>query len=203
MKYSQERKNEILRLLATEANGDAAQCARLTGISTATLLKWQKEQTQPLPDNVPGSTPPKAPETGTPPHASTHTGNPPDGIPAYETPLPHTPPPPVSGNTTERPAPTPISPFPEQPIAIPRKQEKGKDGTPTCPAQPETPEEEPLPTPADIKHRIIRRVSQLVDTCTDPKKLMDTYEAISKSERENATPKETLFDLLAKKLAEK
>lgn len=60
-----------------------------------------------------------------------------------------------------------------------------------------------LPVPEAIKQRIIRRVYEIVETCTDPKKLMDTYEAISKFERETGHNKESLFDLIEKKLGEK
>lgn len=57
-----------------------------------------------------------------------------------------------------------------------------------------------LPTPAAIKDRIIRRVSQIVETCTDPKKLMDTYEAISKFERESGKNRETLFEMIEREM---
>lgn len=60
-----------------------------------------------------------------------------------------------------------------------------------------------LPKTTEIKERIIRRVYEIIDTCTDPKKLMDTYEAISKYERENGQNKESIFDLLARQLNEK
>lgn len=60
-----------------------------------------------------------------------------------------------------------------------------------------------LPAAADIKQRIIRRVYEIVETCTDPKKLMDTYEAVSKFERESGQKKESLFDMIEKKLAKK
>lgn len=59
-----------------------------------------------------------------------------------------------------------------------------------------------IPTPADIKQRIIRRVSQLVETCTDPKKLMDTYEALTKSERETPQNKVSVFEEIERKLSE-
>lgn len=63
--------------------------------------------------------------------------------------------------------------------------------------------EDEIPTPADIKQRIICRVSQLVDTCTDPKKLMDTYEALTKSERETPQNKESIFEEIERKLMAK
>lgn len=60
---------------------------------------------------------------------------------------------------------------------------------------------EGLPPTGEIKQRIIRRVYELIETCTDPKKLMDTYEAISKFERDNGHERESLFDTIARELA--
>lgn len=60
--------------------------------------------------------------------------------------------------------------------------------------------EEDLPETDQIKEKIIRRVYQIIKTCTDPKKLMDTYEAISKYEKETGKNKESLFDIIEKEL---
>lgn len=68
------------------------------------------------------------------------------------------------------------------------------------PSSPTEDEEGELPTPAAIKERIIRRVSQIVETCTDPKKLMDTYEAISKFERESGKNRESLFEMIEREM---
>lgn len=64
----------------------------------------------------------------------------------------------------------------------------------------ENPEE--LPDTELIKEKIIRRVNQLVETCTDPKKLMDTYEAIVKFEKESGHNKESIFDKIKRELEE-
>lgn len=60
-----------------------------------------------------------------------------------------------------------------------------------------------LPGPKEIKEKIIRRVNQIITTCTDPKKLMDTYEAISKFEKESGSTKETLFEIIERELTKK
>lgn len=60
-----------------------------------------------------------------------------------------------------------------------------------------------IPDTELIKKKIIRRVNTLVETCTDPKKLMDTYEAIVKFEKESGHNKQSIFDLIKKELEEK
>ena len=58
-------------------------------------------------------------------------------------------------------------------------------------------------TKEKIKERIIRRVYEIIDTCNDPKKLMDTYEAISKFQKESGQNRESIFEMIEKKLEEK
>lgn len=57
-----------------------------------------------------------------------------------------------------------------------------------------------LPDSEKIKERIIRRVYEIIDTCNDPKKLMDTYEAISKFQKESGQNRESIFEMIEKKL---
>lgn len=118
---TQEIKNEVTGILHSEAGGDTAGCARLTGGNARTIEEWNGEESLPC-------------------------GNAASGC--------------------------------------------GEE------------EKEELPTPTEIKERIIRRVNQIVETCTDPKKLMDTYEAISKFERESDKNRETLFEMIEREMRE-
>ena len=60
-----------------------------------------------------------------------------------------------------------------------------------------------LPTTEKIKERIIRRVYEVIDSCTDPKKLMDAYEAINKYEQGNGKSKESIFEAIEDRLTGK
>ena len=60
-----------------------------------------------------------------------------------------------------------------------------------------------LPDSEKIKERIIRRVYEIIDTCNDPKKLMDTYEAISKFQKESGQNRVSIFEVIERKLEEK
>lgn len=75
------------------------------------------------------------------------------------------------------------------------------EATPETETETETETGDELPLPSAIKQRIICRVYEIIETCSDPKKLMDTYEAISKFERETGQQKESIFDMVARKLA--
>lgn len=184
MAYTEEKKQEVLHLLATEAGNNTTRCAQLTGISKTTILSWKKAQKTQSPDGknllIPSIPSTPAPLPAMPPVSEN-----------ISLPL-HGDPPVTSGNIPEIP---PLTPSPEA---------TKTPGTPETSQNPDTPETDPIPTPAELKRRIIRRVSQLIDTCTDPKKLMDTHEALSKSERDSAPPtQESLFDLLSRQLLEK
>lgn len=231
MTYTEEKKQEILHLLATEAGNNIARCAQLTGISKNTLLKWKKTH---LSSQQPASTSPaiaKLPQnttasTASAPSETSQTSDTSSNMPTFPIasvthPVPtsrHSPTSSISASTN---LPTPsISTTPEipsgnlPPIHTPRTLPthplipETQPSQPAIPAselpEPETPREVPLPTPAELKRRIIRRVSQLIDTCTDLKKLMDTHEALSKTERDSAPPtQESLFDLLSRRLSSK
>lgn len=67
----------------------------------------------------------------------------------------------------------------------------------------EHPDSTELPGPTEIKERIIRRVYEIIETCADPKKLMDTYDAISKFEKEAGKNKKSFFELLEQKVNKK
>lgn len=184
MAYTEEKKQEVLHLLTTEAGNNTTRCAQLTGISKTTILSWKKAQeTQNL--NGKNLLIPAIPSTLAPlPEISPVTGNPTLSL--------HDNQPVSSGNIPERPTPAPSPEATKTP------------GTSEMSQNPDTPEADPIPTPTELKRRIIRRVSQLIDTCTDPKKLMDTHEALSKSERDSAPPtQESLFDLLSRQFLEK
>lgn len=273
MAYSEEKKQEVLRLLATEAGNNTTRCAQLTGISKTTILNWEKKQKSQSPANTPlrenpDNTPPQrispAPLSQTPNTSLQETASPfppatpvspkqnnPDsetvtGIQHLQSSLsgkknPQETPHPVptshpltpnfqmnsaltTGNAFPAPSVHPNSEIlPETPPAtgntpliLHRNQSVSPENFPDFPLPtpssattetsetPDSPEAAPIPTPAELKRRIIRRVSQLIDTCTDPKKLMDTHEALSKSERDSAPPtQESLFDLLSRQLLEK
>ena len=57
MAYTEEKKQEVLRLLATEAGNNTTRCAQLTGISKTTILHWKKTQeiAPPFPPHTPAS----------------------------------------------------------------------------------------------------------------------------------------------------
>lgn len=68
-----------------------------------------------------------------------------------------------------------------------------------CPPQKENEAEPSIP---DIRNSIIRRIGQVVGTCTDPKKLMDAYGAILRYERKSEHGNTTFFDMIAQKLTD-
>lgn len=57
-----------------------------------------------------------------------------------------------------------------------------------------------LPGISEMKEKILRRVNEIIETCPDPKKLMDTYEALTKFEKESDQRKESIFDIITRKL---
>ena len=234
MAYTEEKKQEVLRLLATEAGNNTTRCAQLTGISKTTILHWRKTQeiAPPFPPHTPASPKQNNPDKQTVPGASSLQTSPNSMENTQETSHPTLPAQPQTSYSQANSTITTINTFPtpsthSTPVPPPATSlrsaslpaEKSSHPLPanrplssgnlptltpsaTTPEISETPEEAPLPTPSELKRRIIRRVSQLIDTCTDPKKLMDTHEALSKSERDSAPPaQETLFDLLSRQLS--
>ena len=237
MAYTEEKKQEVLRLLATKAGNNTTRCAQLTGISKTTILHWKKTQeiAPPFPPHTPASSKQNNPDDQTVPGTLPLPASPNNientqetshptlqahpqtsysranstvtAINALPTPSTHaTPVPPPAASLRSASLPAEKS---SRPLPINHPLSSGNLPDPTAltrsaatPEISETPEEAPLPTPSELKHRIIRRVSQLIDTCTDPKKLMDTHEALSKSERDSVPPtQETLFDLLSRQLS--
>ena len=60
-----------------------------------------------------------------------------------------------------------------------------------------------LPDIGEIQERIIRRVYTIIENCSDPKKLMETYEALEKMKKESRKYKQSIFDIISSKLADK
>lgn len=54
----------------------------------------------------------------------------------------------------------------------------------------------------NIETLIIRRVKKIINSCSDPKKLVDTYEAIARIKQKGGGNKESLFDIIKNKLGE-
>ena len=72
MAYTEKKKQEVLRLLATEAGNNTTRCAQLTGISKTTILHWKKTQeiAPPFPPHTPASPKQNNPDKQTVPGAS-------------------------------------------------------------------------------------------------------------------------------------
>lgn len=80
--------------------------------------------------------------------------------------------------------------------------QKWKEEQESC-NEPQDDDAEDIPVVEEIKTAIIRRIMTAVGKCNDPKKLMDTYDAITKFERESGGSKETLFEIIENKLTGK
>ena len=52
-----------------------------------------------------------------------------------------------------------------------------------------------------IQDMIIRRVNKIINTCNDPKKLMETYECLEKMKQNSGQKQESIFDLIEKELS--
>ncbi|MCM1031536.1 MAG: helix-turn-helix domain-containing protein [Oscillibacter sp.] len=59
-----------------------------------------------------------------------------------------------------------------------------------------------IPEPGKIQEIIIKRVYNIINTCNDPKKLMETYECLEKMKQSTSKNKETIFDIIEKGLSE-
>lgn len=58
------------------------------------------------------------------------------------------------------------------------------------------------PEPSQIQEIIIKRVYNIINTCKDPKKLMETYECLEKMKQSTNKGKETIFDVIEKGLSQ-
>lgn len=57
-----------------------------------------------------------------------------------------------------------------------------------------------LPTCEEIKEKIIRRIYAIIGDTKDPKKLAETYKAISEFEKEGGKQKTSLFEIIEQQL---
>lgn len=60
-----------------------------------------------------------------------------------------------------------------------------------------------IPDFSEIQTLIIKRVYSIVSSCNDPKKLMETYEALEKMKNASGQEKKSLFDMIQIHLCEK
>lgn len=123
MAYTEEKKQEVLHLLATEAGNNTTRCAQLTGISKTTILCWKKAQETQSPDGksllIPSIPSTPAPLPAMPPVI----GNPTLSL--------HGDPPVASGNIPE----IPPSPHPPKPRKHPELPKRPKTLIPLKPTQ--------------------------------------------------------------------
>lgn len=57
-----------------------------------------------------------------------------------------------------------------------------------------------IPEPTKIQEIIIKRVYNIINSCNDPKKLMETYECLEKMKQSAGKEKQTIFDIIEKEL---
>lgn len=60
-----------------------------------------------------------------------------------------------------------------------------------------------LPDIDKIQEKIIRRVYTIIENCSDPKKLMETHEALEKMKKESNKYKQSIFDIISSRLTDK